>query len=125
MDIDVLQSVYAYAMIDGVGVTAEVEAAAQLFKALGNPSRLWLLQLLTEAPHPVSALAQAARMSQPLVSQHLRTPRQAGLVATVRSGKEVVYHLADQHVANLIADALAHAQEPVGLGLHHESEGDS
>ena len=64
-------------------------------------------------------------MSQPLVSQHLRTLRQAGLVATVRSGKEVVYHLADQHVANLIADALAHAQESVGLGLHHESEGDS
>ena len=91
-------------------------AAAQLFKALGNESRLELLQLLADRPHPVGVLAEATGMSQPLVSQHLRTLRQTGLVRATRSGKEVVYHLADQHVAHVVADALAHVQEPTHPG---------
>lgn len=86
--------------------------AAQLFKVLGNESRLWLLRLVGEEPRTVGALAEATRMSQPLVSQHLRSLRQSGLVAATRSGKEVTYQLSDAHVSHVIADALAHVQEP-------------
>ncbi|MDR2565451.1 MAG: metalloregulator ArsR/SmtB family transcription factor, partial [Bifidobacteriaceae bacterium] len=52
--------------------------AAQLFKVLGNESRLTLLCLIGREPRVVGALAEATGMSQPLVSQHLRTLRQAG-----------------------------------------------
>jgi len=86
--------------------------AAQLFKVLGTESRLGLLRVLGESPHTVSALAEATGLSQPLVSQHLRTLRQAGLVAAERRGKEVAYRVADLHVTHVIADALAHVQEP-------------
>lgn len=86
--------------------------AAQLFKVLGNESRLWLLRLLGEGPRTVSALVEATQLSQPLVSQHLRTLRQSGLAVASRSGKEVTYHLADEHVSHLVGDALAHVQEP-------------
>lgn len=86
--------------------------AAQLFKVLGNESRLWLLRLIGEEPRTVGALAEATGMSQPLVSQHLRSLRQSGLVASTRSGKEVTYELADVHVSHVIADALAHVLEP-------------
>ncbi len=86
--------------------------AAQLFKVLGSESRLRLLRLLGSAPRTVGALAETAEMSQPLVSQHLRTLRQAGLVSASRTGKEVTYHVADVHVAHVVADALAHVQEP-------------
>lgn len=86
--------------------------AAQLFKVLGSESRLELLLLVGREPRTVGALADATGLSQPLVSQHLRTLRQAGLATASRSGKEVTYRLADLHVSHLIADALAHVREP-------------
>ena len=86
--------------------------AAQLFKVLGSESRLWLLRLLGESPMTVGALEEATGMSQPLVSQHLRTLRQSGLVTAARAGREVTYHVTDQHVSHVIADALTHVLEP-------------
>ncbi|MFT4234237.1 MAG: metalloregulator ArsR/SmtB family transcription factor [Microbacterium sp.] len=87
-------------------------AAAQLFKVLGSEPRLGLLHVLGQEPRTVGALVEATSMSQPLVSQHLRTLRQAGLVTSSRSRNEVTYQLADLHVSHVIADALAHVQEP-------------
>ena len=97
--------------------------AARLFKVLGHESRLGLLRLLDAEPRTVVALAEASGMSQPLVSQHLRTLRQSGLVAATRSGKEVTYRPADLHVAHMIANALIHAREaPHGRrGAQHPS----
>lgn len=86
--------------------------AAQLFKVLGSEPRLGLMRLIGKEPRTVGALADAAGLSQPLVSQHLRTLRQAGLVIADRQGKEVTYLVADGHVTHVIADALAHVLEP-------------
>ncbi|EIC07153.1 regulatory protein ArsR [Microbacterium laevaniformans OR221] len=85
--------------------------AAELFKVLGNASRLALLRLLGDASTTVGSLVEATGMSQPLVSQHLRMLRQAGLVTATRSGKEICYRIADLHVAHVVADAIAHVQE--------------
>ncbi|MGO1531656.1 MAG: ArsR/SmtB family transcription factor [Micrococcaceae bacterium] len=84
---------------------------AQLFKVLGNVSRLRLVRLLEAGAQTVGSLAEATGMSQPLVSQHLGTLRAAGLVASQRHGKEVRYRLADQHVAHVIRDAVVHVHE--------------
>ena len=86
--------------------------AAQLFKVLGHESRLWLLHLLAASPRTVGALTEATGMSQPLVSQHLRTLRQVGLVEAHRDGREVTYEVSDRHVAHVVEDALAHVREP-------------
>jgi DNA-binding transcriptional ArsR family regulator len=95
--------------------------AAELFKILGNESRIWLLRLLGEQPMTVGTLASATGMSQPLVSQHLRTLRQNGLLAASRSGREVTYRVADDHVNHVIADAIAHVREPKRLEDDHTS----
>lgn len=95
---------------------AGLEAAAELFKVLGSESRLALVWLLSSEPLAVGALAEKAGLSQPLVSQHLRTLRQAGLVTSEREGKEVRYALADQHVAHVVLDAIAHVTEPTTQG---------
>ena len=89
--------------------------AAQLFKVLGSEARLWLLRLIGEEPRTVGALTEVTGMSQPLVSQHLRTLRQAGLVAATRQGKEMTYEIADQHVTHVVDDALTHVLEPAGV----------
>ena len=84
---------------------------ARLFKVLGNGSRLRLLLLLLDEERSVSALAEAAGLSQPLVSQHLKALRGAGLVAATRRGREMIYRVSDHHVSHMAADAIAHAQE--------------
>ena len=99
--------------MEAMDVEPGLAEAAQLFKVLGNESRLGLLRLIGQEPRTVTALTEATGLSQPLVSQHLRTLRQAGLVTPARKGKEVTYRLADLHVSHVVADALAHVQEPV------------
>jgi len=102
-------------------------AAANLFKVLGSESRLELLQLLAGDPMPVTALATRTGMSQPLVSQHLRTLRQVGIVTVSRTGREAYYRLADHHIAHVIEDAVAHVleEQPNRSEQIEELEGES
>jgi DNA-binding transcriptional ArsR family regulator len=96
--------------VNGVDADGLLEAA-ELFKLLGNASRLRLLLTLERSPCSVSLLAEATGMSQPLVSQHLRSLRQLDLVAARRLGREVVYRVADSHVTHIVGDAVAHVHE--------------
>ncbi|PPF79667.1 hypothetical protein C5E07_18800 [Pseudoclavibacter sp. RFBJ3] len=84
---------------------------AQLFKVLGSKSRLLLVRLISEGPSPVNSLVERSGLSQPLVSQHLRNLRSAGVVTSTRSGREVLYQLADHHIAHVIDDAITHVLE--------------
>jgi DNA-binding transcriptional ArsR family regulator len=88
-----------------------LESAAELFKALSSASRLRLLRLLGEGESGVTALVEASGLSQPLVSQHLRVLRAAGLVAVSRVGREAIYSVADRHVSHIVDDAVEHADE--------------
>ncbi|MCT2043166.1 metalloregulator ArsR/SmtB family transcription factor [Pseudoclavibacter alba] len=89
----------------------ELARAAELFRTLGSESRLELLVLLAAEALSVSKLVELSGMNQPLVSQHLRTLREVGLVSVEAQGRERVYRLQDQHVAHVVADALTHAGE--------------
>lgn len=87
-------------------------ATAELFKVLSSESRLLLVRLLAAEPATVGSLVAQTGMSQPLVSQHLKTLRQANILIVARSGREAIYQLADQHIAHVIDDAIVHVQEP-------------
>lgn len=89
----------------------DLQEAAELFKALSAASRLRMLCILSAGPRTVTDLASEAKMSQPLVSQHLRLLRGLDLVSVERSGKEALYALADDHVAHVIRDAITHTRE--------------
>lgn len=86
-------------------------AAATLLRALGHPLRVGIIERLADAPACVHELVDHFGIEQPLVSQHLRVLRSAHLLRTERRGKEVVYSLADHHVAHIVGDAVLHAQE--------------
>lgn len=90
------------------------EAAADLFKALASPIRLQILQELGPGPRCVHELVDALGHSQALVSQHLRTLRQARIVQGERRGKEIAYSIADRHIEHIVADARRHVtEEPI------------
>lgn len=66
---------------------------AQKLKALSDPTRLAVLQLLLERPRHVGELNEVLDLDQSLLSHHLRTLRDAGLVEGIRDGKAVLYRL--------------------------------
>ena len=74
---------------------------AQIGKALANPGRLELLELLAQAPHTVEDLAAKTQMSVVNTSQHLQRLKQARLVVAEREGTFMRYRLADLVVGQL------------------------
>lgn len=81
------------------------EIKAELFKALGHPVRVRLLELLTPGEQPVSALLTATGLEASHLSQHLAVLRRTGLVAARRTGNTVHYALAHPSVADLLTAA--------------------
>jgi DNA-binding transcriptional ArsR family regulator len=88
-----------------------LEAAAELLRSLAAPVRLAVLVELSAEARCVHELVEALRVSQPLVSQHLRVLRAARLVVAERRGREVVYRLRDEHIARIVTDAIRHVEE--------------
>jgi DNA-binding transcriptional ArsR family regulator len=70
------------------------QQCAQVLKALGDETRLRLLESLLTQERCVTDLVKAVRRSQPHVSHHLRILRSAGLVEGLRDGKQVCYRIA-------------------------------
>ena len=78
--------------------TAIYEQFARIGKAISNPSRLELLDLLCQGPRTVEALAKEAGLGLANTSQHLKALREARLVEAEKSGLFVTYRLADEQV---------------------------
>jgi ArsR family transcriptional regulator, nickel/cobalt-responsive transcriptional repressor len=91
-------------------------AAAESLQALATPSRLRILARLHAGPASVNELAAAVGMEGSAVSHQLRLLRHLGLVVGERNGRQVVYELHDDHVAELLTQAVSHV-EHVRLGL--------
>lgn len=72
---------------------ANLDATAELISALNSELRLQILLMLYNGDHVVHELVANLKKSQPLISQHLRVLKSAGLVTSSRSGREVVYSL--------------------------------
>jgi ArsR family transcriptional regulator, lead/cadmium/zinc/bismuth-responsive transcriptional repressor len=81
---------------------------AELFRALGDTSRVRILAALANGETNVGALAEAAGISESAVSHHLRGLRQMRLVRFRRDGRQVYYALDDDHVLALIRQGLDH-----------------
>ncbi len=85
--------------------------AGDLLRALAAPVRIAIVLQLRAADRCVHELVDVLDIAQPLVSQHLRVLKTAGVVQGERRGREVVYRLADDHLAHIVVDAVAHVQE--------------
>lgn len=87
------------------------DGASDLLRALAAPTRIALVLSLRQNAKCVHELVGELAVSQPLVSQHLRVLKDAGVVRGQRNGREIVYELVDDHLAHIVVDALVHATE--------------
>ncbi|MEW2624868.1 metalloregulator ArsR/SmtB family transcription factor [Streptomyces sp. NPDC048106] len=100
---------------------ANAARVANTLQALATPSRLLILARLREGPLPATELAAEVGMEQSACSHQLRLLRNLGLVVGTRKGRSVVYSLYDNHVAELLDQAIYHV-EHLRLGLSDTSD---
>lgn len=97
------------ALVDGDTVTA----LADIFRALGDPTRVRILDVLSHGELCVCDLAAVLSLSQSAVSHQLRLLRGLRLVRTRRDGRMVFYALDDRHIVDLLRQGRRHvAEEP-------------
>lgn len=90
---------------------AQIEAAAEMFRAVGDPERLRLLLRLAKSEACVSELAEDEGEKITTVSARLKILSVARLVRRRREAKHIFYALADEHVLPLVRNAIDHAAE--------------
>lgn len=81
------------------------QAKAELFRMLGHPVRIRVLELLQDGPMPVRELRAAIEVEPSALSQQLAVLRRSGIVSSAREGSTVVYELAGGDVAELLRAA--------------------
>jgi ArsR family transcriptional regulator, zinc-responsive transcriptional repressor len=90
---------------------ATLQAAGDLLRALAAPVRIAIVLELRGHDRCVHELVETLGVAQPLISQHLRVLKAAGVVRGERHGREVVYRLVDEHLSHIVVDAVAHVEE--------------
>jgi DNA-binding transcriptional ArsR family regulator len=99
-------------------VTPEaVRGLADTFNALGDPTRVRILDALSHGELCVCDLAAVLSLSQSAVSHQLRLLRGLRLVRPRREGRVVFYSLDDQHIISLFKQTLQHVQESAAATL--------
>ncbi|WP_421844143.1 ArsR/SmtB family transcription factor [Mycobacterium sp.] len=102
---------------DQVGLVVEV------FRMLADATRVQVLWSLTNQEMSVNELAEHVGKPAPSVSQHLAKLRMARLVSTRRDGTTIFYSLENEHVRQLVVDAVYNA-EHAGPGIPRHHRGD-
>jgi ArsR family transcriptional regulator len=88
-----------------------VEALADTFRVLGDPTRVRILDVLSHGELCVSDIAGLVGISESAASHQLRLLRGMRLVRPRRAGRLVYYAVDDQHILELLHQALTHVQE--------------
>ena len=88
-----------------------VNSLAGIFKVLGDPTRVRILDVLARGERSVSNLADVLGLTESAVSHQLRLLRNTRIVRSRRDGRMIFYALDDQHVLDLFHQGLRHVQE--------------
>ena len=89
------------------------DEVSNIFKILGDKTRLEILFVLEHKSLCVSNLVEILGFSQSLVSHQLKVLRDNNIVCTQRAGNKIFYSLADEHITSLLKIAKEHASEKV------------
>ena len=92
-------------------------AKAELFRSLGSPVRIRILELLVVGEKTVANLLSATEIEPSSLSQHLKVLRSSGLVESSRQGNAVTYRVTDPAVGELLVAARAVLASTLGSTL--------
>lgn len=98
--------------MEQIASAERVVQLADLFRLMGDPSRLSIVLTCLKEPVSVGEIAKQLELSPSLVSHHLRLLRAARVLKGERRGKQMFYSACDAHIEHVINDMLAHVIEP-------------
>ncbi|WP_040703080.1 ArsR/SmtB family transcription factor [Nocardiopsis salina] len=99
-----------------------VDLAVEVFRLLSDATRIRIVLALREGERSVNDLAEAVGKSPTTVSQHLAKLRWGRVVATRQDGTRVYYRLQDEHVRELVAQAVFQAEHALDeTPAHHRA----
>jgi DNA-binding transcriptional ArsR family regulator len=81
--------------------------AGSIFKAISDPTRRRILQMLKDGPLSAGDIASEFDMSAPSVSRHLSTLKTAGLIDERRDGNRIIYSLESESLANCLSEFIS------------------
>lgn len=99
-------------LADQVLSSEKAQRMAEFFSFLGDANRLRILSFLAQKELCVSDLAALLNMSESAVSHQLRNLRAMRLVGYRKQGRNVFYHLHDNHIFHLYQAVAEHLDEP-------------
>lgn len=88
-----------------------IEGLTEIFRVLGDPTRVRILDALSRTELCVGELASQLGLTESAVSHQLRLLRNTRIVRTRRDGRMIFYALDDKHVLTLFRQGLRHVQE--------------
>ena len=91
----------------------QLSAVSGFFKVLGDETRMKIINALAHEELCVTDLAAALEMTQSAVSHQLKLLRMAHQVKARREGKSIFYSLDDQHVIDILEEALTHIRHKI------------
>jgi DNA-binding transcriptional ArsR family regulator len=100
---------------------ADAGELAETFRTLGDPTRVRMLDALSQSELCVCDLATLIGLSESAVSHQLRLLRNLRLVKARREGRMVFYALDDRHIITLFRQGLRHVQEAAGRAAKRAS----
>jgi ArsR family transcriptional regulator, zinc-responsive transcriptional repressor len=101
----------------------QVNLIVEVFRMLADPTRIRVLWALTGGELAVNEIAEQLGKPAPSVSQHLAKLRMARLVRTRREGTTIFYSLENEHVSQLVVDAVFNAEHAGHeVPRHHRSD---
>ncbi|MDE6994942.1 MAG: metalloregulator ArsR/SmtB family transcription factor [Lachnospiraceae bacterium] len=94
-----------------LGCVDDFQAVADVFKQLGDTTRIRIFWLLCHQEECVLNISALLEMSSPAVSHHLRPLKTSGLIVSRRDGKEVYYRAADTRQSRLLHQMIEQVME--------------
>ncbi|HNP65443.1 MAG TPA: metalloregulator ArsR/SmtB family transcription factor [Woeseiaceae bacterium] len=98
-----------------IGSEDAIVQLADLFRLMGDPTRLRIILTCLDVPISVGDIAARLDLSPSLVSHHLRLLKAARVLRGERRGKQIFYSALDAHIRCVIDDMVAHVGEPLDI----------
>ncbi len=97
--------------IPSVEITAELQKMTDIYKALGDLTRMRIILAVSDQAISVNEIAEALDVSQSAISHQLRLLKQLKIVRSERQGKKIYYSLDDKHIVTIIKQTMDHITE--------------
>ncbi|MFA6627896.1 MAG: metalloregulator ArsR/SmtB family transcription factor [Bacilli bacterium] len=86
----------------------KIEKSTRIFKALGDETRIRIIESIFEEPKNVTDIAQSLQMTHSAISHQLKILKDCDIVRSNRHGKNIFYYISDEHIKTVVESIFTH-----------------